>query len=62
MLMTNDSSERVRPNTAISTPPVLIEESIPSCIEIPKPGDLNTAVGEVINTRERNSTFSHMDV
>ena len=47
--MTSNSSERVRYEAVVSTSPVLIKESIPLCIEIPKPGDLNTAVGEEID-------------
>ena len=35
VLMTNESSERVRPNLTVCTPPVLPNSSLQVCIEIP---------------------------
>ena len=35
VLMTNASSERVRPNLTVSTPPSLPDNSLQLCIEIP---------------------------
>ena len=37
VLMTNESSERVRPDLTVRTPPVLPDSSLQVCIEIPNP-------------------------